>query len=86
MRCPHTRRLATHLGITHSLLFRYFPNKEALVDRVYREIFVSRWNPYWEMLIDDRSQSIEARMHAFFKDYAKTVLDRDWIRIFFFAG
>lgn len=81
-----TRSLAQHLGITHSLLFRYFPNKEALVERVFREIFVSRWNPYWEMLIEDRSRSIEQRMHEFFKDYAKTILDRDWIRIFFFAG
>lgn len=81
-----TRGLAAHLDITHSLLFRYFPNKDALIDRVYQEIFVSRWNPYWEMLIEDRGKSIEARMHAFFKDYAKTVLDRDWIRVFFFAG
>lgn len=81
-----TRGLTAQLGITHSLLFRYFPNKEALIDRVYQEIFVSRWNPYWEMLIEDRSKSIETRMHAFFKDYAKTVLDRDWIRVFFFAG
>lgn len=81
-----TRGLAAQLGITHSLLFRYFPNKDALIERVYREIFVARWNPYWEILIEDRSQSIEARMHAFFQDYARTVLDRDWIRVFFFAG
>lgn len=81
-----TRSLAQHLGITHSLLFRYFPSKESLVERVYRDIFVSRWNPYWEMLIEDRTRSIEARMHDFFKDYAKTVLDREWIRVFFFAG
>lgn len=81
-----TRSLAQHLGITHSLLFRYFPSKDALVERVYRDIFVSRWNPYWEMLIEDRSRSIELRMHDFFKDYARTVLDREWIRVFFFAG
>lgn len=81
-----TRSLAQHLGVTHSLLFRYFPSKDMLIERVYRDIFVSRWNPYWEMLIEDRSRSIEDRMHDFFKEYAKTVLDRDWIRVFFFAG
>lgn len=81
-----TRSLAQHLGITHSLLFRYFPNKEALVERVYKDIFVSRWSPYWEILIEDRSRSIQERMHDFFQDYAKTVLDREWIRVFFFAG
>lgn len=81
-----TRGLAAYLNITHSLLFRYFPNKEALVDRVYLEVFMMRWNPCWEMLIEDRTHSIETRMHAFFKDYAKTILDRDWIRLFFFSG
>ena len=29
-----TRGLAAQLGITHSLLFRYFPNKDALIERV----------------------------------------------------
>lgn len=81
-----TRSLAQHLGITHSLLFRYFPSKEALVDRVYRDIFVSRWSPYWEIVIEDRTRTIKDRMHDFFQDYAKTVLDREWIRVFFFAG
>jgi len=81
-----TRGLARHLGVTHSLLYRYFPNKEALVERVFREVFFARWNPRWEVLIGDRSLSIRDRMREFFTEYARTVLDEDWVRIFFFAG
>jgi len=81
-----TRSLAQHLGVTQSLLFRYFSSKDALIERVYREIYVSRWNPYWELLIADRTRPLRERMSEFFVDYARTTLDRDWIRIFFFAG
>ena len=80
------RELAKRLGITHSLLFRYFPNKDALVERVYQEVFVSRWNPYWEMMIADRAVPFRTRLVSFYKDYAKTILDREWIRIFMYAG
>jgi AcrR family transcriptional regulator len=81
-----TRELAKRLGVTHSLLFKYFANKDALIERVYQEVFVSRWNPYWEMTIEDRTVPFEERLYRFYKDYARTILDREWIRIFMFAG
>jgi len=81
-----TRTLAQELGVTQSLLFRYFPSKAQLIERVYREVFVGRWNPLWELMITDRRQPLRERLLAFFCDYARTTLDRDWIRIFFFAG
>ncbi len=37
-----TRELARRLGITQPLLYRYFPDKAALIDRVYREVFLDR--------------------------------------------
>src|ERR1700675_2500699 len=43
-----TRELAREIGITQPLLYRYFPNKEALVERVFHEVYLSRWNPDWE--------------------------------------
>ena len=43
-----TRKLAASLGITQPLLYRYFPSKEALIERVYQEVFIGRWNPDWE--------------------------------------
>jgi AcrR family transcriptional regulator len=81
-----TRELAKRLGITQPLLYRYFPNKEALIDRVYREVYLNRWDPRWEELLDDHSRPARERIVAFYRDYAKAVLTYEWIRIFMFSG
>jgi AcrR family transcriptional regulator len=81
-----TRSLARELGVTQSLLFRYFPNKDALIERLYQEIWLSRWDPKWEVQIADRTLPLKRRLIAFFIDYAHATLQREWIRIFFFAG
>ena len=81
-----TRVLAKRLGITQPLLYRYFPNKEALIDRVYQEVYLNRWDPHWEDLLDDRSRPARERVIAFYRDYAKAVLSYEWIRIFMFSG
>jgi AcrR family transcriptional regulator len=81
-----TRELAKRLGITQPLLYRYFPNKEALIDRVYREVYLNRWDPRWEELLDDHSRPARERVVAFYRDYAKAVLSYEWIRIFMFSG
>jgi AcrR family transcriptional regulator len=77
-----TRELAKRLNVTHPLLFRYFPSKEALIERVYQEVYIGRWNPYWELIIEDRSIPIRARMVQFYKLYAKTILAYEWVRLF----
>jgi AcrR family transcriptional regulator len=83
----HTRDLARRLNITQPLLYRYFPSKDALIDRVYQEVYVNRWKPSWETLIDDRTQPLTQRLIAYYRDYARTtILDPAWIRIFLFAG
>lgn len=81
-----TRELAKEIGITQPLLYRYFPNKEALVDRVFQEVYLARWNPDWEEWLKDRSQPLKERMTRYYKDYAKFILRSEWIRIFIFAG
>lgn len=81
-----TRELARRLGVTQSLIFRYFPSKAALIERVYQEVYVGRWNPYWESIIADRTVSLEARLLRFYKDYARIALTYDWVRIFMFSG
>jgi len=81
-----TRDLAHELGITQPLLYRYFPDKERLVERVYEEVFVSRWNPEWETWLADRAVSIEDRLKRYLRDYAHFVLRSEWVRIFIFAG
>ncbi len=81
-----TRELAKRLNVTHPLLFRYFPSKDALIERVYQEVYVGRWNPYWEVIIADRSLPIRARMAQFYKLYARTILAYEWVRLFMFSG
>jgi len=81
-----TRDLAKELGITQPLLYRYFPSKEALVDRVYEEVFVRRWNPEWEEWLSDRATPLRERLCRYLKDYARFILRNEWIRIFIYAG
>lgn len=79
-----TRELARQLGVTQPLLYRYFPSKEALIDRVYEEVY--SWDTSWEKLIRDRTVPLQDRLVRFYQAYAHTILRREWIRIFIFAG
>jgi AcrR family transcriptional regulator len=81
-----TRDLAKELGVTQPLLYRYYPTKEALVDRVYEEVFVRRWNPEWEEWLADRGMPLADRLKRYLKDYARFVLRSQWVRIFIYAG
>jgi AcrR family transcriptional regulator len=81
-----TRELARRLHITQPLLFRYFPSKEALIERAFQEVSTSRWNPFWEEMLADRSRPLEARLLAFYKDYSRIILTREWVRILLFSG
>jgi AcrR family transcriptional regulator len=81
-----TRELARRLGITQPLIFRYFPTKDDLIERVYQEVYISRWNPWWEELLEDRSQPLAQRLSTFYKDYAKAIFTYEWVRIFVHSG
>lgn len=81
-----TRNLSTRLGITNALLFRYFPTKEELVERVYQQVYLGRWVSEWERALSDRSVPLEERLRRFYKSYLAVIYSYDWIRIFFFAG
>ena len=81
-----TRELARRLGVTQSLIYKYFPNKDALIDRVYDEVYLGRWNPFWESVIQDRSIPLQDRLTSLYIEYSKAALTRDWVRIFMFSG
>jgi AcrR family transcriptional regulator len=81
-----TRELAKTMGITHSAIFRYFPTKEALIDRVYEHVYVSRWSPAWAGLIKDRSRPLEGRLIQFYLEYSERIFQYDWVRIFVYSG
>lgn len=80
------RDLARSIGITHALLYHYFPTKQALIDRVYAELFESRWNPEWEHILDDPALDAQTKFTRFYCAYAKAVLAREFVRILVFSG
>lgn len=82
----NTRDLAARLGVTQPLLYRYFPTKQDLVERVYREVFLRRWNPAWEALLADRARPLGERLRLIYRAYARVIFNYEWVRIFMFAG
>ncbi len=80
------RDLAKSIGITHALLYHYYPTKQALIDSVYQEVFVERWNPLWDELLDDASLNVEDKFTRFYSDYINNALSRDFVRILVFSG
>jgi AcrR family transcriptional regulator len=81
-----TRELARRVGVTQSLIFKYFTSKAALIEKVYQEVYVGRWNPYWEVIITDRRVPLQERLTRLYCDYAKIALTWDWVRLFMFSG
>jgi len=81
-----TRELAKRIGITQPLLYRYFPTKEELIDRVFDEVFVRPLDRGWAERILDRSTPLDERLKAFYIEYGETVHRYEWIRIYMFSG
>ncbi|WP_298308123.1 TetR/AcrR family transcriptional regulator [uncultured Erythrobacter sp.] len=81
-----TRALAAEMGVTQPLIYRHFKTKEDLIEAVFKDVFFSRWNPEWETLISDWSLSLEERLIALYVDYARTIIESIWIRLFMYAG
>lgn len=80
------RDLAKSIGVTHALLYHYFPTKQALIDRVYLEVFERRWNPELEALLDDTALTVEDKLTRFYHDYVNVTLTYEFVRIFLFSG
>jgi len=81
-----TRELAQRVGITQPLLYRYFPTKQDLVERVFKEVFLKRVNPAWDALITDRSRPLEDRLLDFYRQYSRATYTYEWIRIYMFSA
>jgi AcrR family transcriptional regulator len=80
------RDLAKSIGVTHALLYHYFPTKQALVDRVYLEVFEGRWRAEWDALLDDEATSVEDKLTAFYLEYVNITLSQDFTRLLVFSG
>ena len=80
-----TRELAAEIGVTHALLYHYFPSKQALIDRVYKTVFIGRWDPQWEALLDG-PLPVEDKLCRFYGTYLAAILTPEWLRIFMYSG
>lgn len=80
------RDLAKSIGVTHALLYHYFPTKQALVDRVYLEVFEGRWRAAWDALLDDPDMPVEDKLTAFYWEYVTITLSKEFVRILVFSG
>ena len=80
-----TRELAAQIGVTHALLYHYFPTKQALIDRVYETVIANRWDPRWEALLDSRTP-VEDKLCRFYREYLAAILTPEWLRVFMYSG
>ena len=80
------RDLAKSMGVTHTLLYHYFPTKQALIDRVYLEVFEGKWRSSWDDLLDDPKISVEDKFVRFYLEYVNTTLSKEFVRILVFSG
>lgn len=81
-----TGELARRAGVSHGLVFRYFGNKETLIERVYERNFLARWALEWESMLADRAVPLRDRLKAFYKSYMHVIDEYNWIRIAMFSG
>lgn len=81
-----TRELAKRIGITQPLLYRYFASKDALIERVYQDVFVGRWKDHWQSILTDRETPLRTRLTRVYREYARVIDNREWVRILILAG
>jgi len=81
-----TIELARRIGITQPLLYKYFPTKDALFEKVYERLIPQSWNPDWLRILDDEEIPLRDRLRTFYADYATTVLTYEHVRLFLFSG
>lgn len=81
-----TRDLAKQIGITHPLLYHYFPSKQDLIENVYQEVYLGRWHEEWEHLLDDQSIPFPDRLTQFYVEYARGILNKEWVRLLISSG
>jgi len=81
-----TEELAKRLGVTQPLLFRYFPTKIAMIDRIFHEIEESAFDPDWVHQLLDESVSLEDRLTGFYASYFDQVMTKENFRLFLYGG
>jgi AcrR family transcriptional regulator len=80
-----TSALARRLGISQPLLYRYFPTKGALIERVHAAYFGDRQDDALFAILDDPNVAPFERIVGFYRHYI-TMHDYPAIRLFLFSS
>lgn len=80
-----TRALAGRLGVTQALLYRYFPSKEHLIERVFEQAFARLQSHAADPGLADRTLPLEARLIGFYRSYLARISFTS-MRLFVRAG
>lgn len=81
-----TRELAKHLGTTQPLLYRYFPTKEALIQEIYKTVYLELWDESWDEILLDPKLAVRDRLILFYEKYTAAIMNPRWLRLYLFAG
>lgn len=68
-----TRDLASDMGITQALLYRYFASKEELINHVFQTVFIERWKPEWDDILAGRTLTADARLIRFYTAFLGSI-------------
>ena len=80
-----TRVLAERLGVTQALLYRYFPSKRRLIERVFEQAYARLQSHAADPGLTDRTASLEARLIGFYRGYLARISFTS-MRLFVRAG
>jgi len=80
------RDLAHDIGVAHALLYHYFPTKQVLIERVYRELVERRWDAAWDAMFDDPALDPEEKFTRFYGIYLGEICSYEFVRILIFSG
>lgn len=81
-----TRALADVCGISQRLLYRFFPNKAALIEEVYKTEIAGSFKAVWFAELSNRARPVEERLIDFYGAYYEEVLTQRWLRLFLYAS
>lgn len=77
--------LLSTLGVTQALLYRYFPTKQALINRVFETMVIDRWDPTTTSDLLAPHPAAEERLARFYQAFARR-FSYAGMRLFLRAG
>ena len=81
-----TRDFAKFIGLTQPIIYRYFPTKQAMIEEVYKVVYLGLWNERWDEILIDARVPLRARLIEFFDQYTDVIMNSRWLRLYLFAG